>query len=203
MDRHGDVARVEFTDFGGQLQVRYIHSPHLTHSTDPRNVHKLASLRELARSEQMSRYKLNRLLTAAGVRPVHQGGQAIYFDEKRAREAVRARLGCEALAVSLATLASRTGISKAVLAKKVRQGCVGTTGEANHAADACEAERIEAVVRALQSRGENVQTAGICQLRPRGRTGHEVAAWDLAQLIKVALLSLAASRMVQTGSMAL
>jgi hypothetical protein len=187
VDRHGEVAKVEYSDFGGQLQLRYLHFPGSTQSTDPASVRKLASLRELARSEQMSRYKLNRLLTAAGVRPVYQGGQAIYFDGNRAREAVRARLGREASAVSLATLAIRTGISKAVLAKKVRQGCIGTTGEANHAVDVCEAERIEAVVRAFQSRRENVETTGICQLRPRGRTGHEVAVWDLAQLIRIAL----------------
>jgi hypothetical protein len=34
------------------------------------------SLRELARGERMSRYKLNRLLTAAGIRPVHRGRQS-------------------------------------------------------------------------------------------------------------------------------
>jgi len=187
LDRHGDVARVEFRDVGGQLQLRYLHFPGPTQSTDPTSVRKLASLRELARSEKMSRYKLNRLLNAVGIQPVYQGGQAMYFEGDRAREAVRDRLRREGSAVSLATLASRTGISKAVLAKKVRQGCIGTTGEANHAVDACEAGRIEAVVRALQSCRENVETAGICQLRPRGRTGQEVAAWDLAQLIKVTL----------------
>ncbi|MEP6538804.1 MAG: hypothetical protein ABJF23_25945, partial [Bryobacteraceae bacterium] len=185
LDHHGETARVEFKDDEGLLQLRDIQFPGPTQSADPRSVRKLASLRELARGEQMSRYRLTRLLTAAGIQPVYHSGKAIYFDAVRTHQAVRDRLRRESSAVSLATLARRTGISKAVLAKKIRQGCISTTGEAHHAVDACEAKRIEAVVRVLQRRGENVETAGICQSRPRGCKGQEVAAWDLAQLIKV------------------
>ena len=186
LDREGGIARVEFRDVRGQLHVRYFDSPGNIQPADQIGVRKLVSLRELARSEQMSRYKLNRLLTAAGIRPVYRGGKAIYFDRNKAREAVRERLVREGSAVSLAALAIRTGISAAVLANKVRQGCICTTDQAAHAVDAREAERVEEVLRALHSRRQSLETLGICQLKARGRTGHEVAAWDIAQLINVA-----------------
>ena len=185
LDR-GQLARVEFRDVRGRLHVRYLDSSSPVRSTDLASVRKLVSLRELARGERMSRYKLNRLLTAAGIRPVHRGRQVIYFDGNEAREAVRDRLGRESSAISLGTLADRTGISAAVLARKVRQGCISTTGQATHTVDASEAERIGEVVRSLHSHRESVEALGICRLHPRGSTGQEVAAWDIHRLIKVA-----------------
>ena len=141
---------------------------------------KLVSLRELARGEQMSRYKLNRLLTAAGIRPVYRGGKAIYFDWNEARVAVRDRLEPESSAVSLGELADRTGVSAAVLANKVRQGCISTTGQAAHAVDAREAERIGEIVRASTAVAEVSKRWEFVELNSRGRTGEEVAAWDIA-----------------------
>ena len=185
LDR-GQLARVEFRDVRGRLHVRYLESSGPVVPADAASVRKLVSLRELARGERMSRYKLNRLLTAADIRPVHRGGQAIYFDWNEARAAVRDRLERESSAVSLAELANRTGVSAAVLARKVRQGCISTTGQATHAVDASEAERIGEIVRCLHSRRESLAALGICRLHSRGRTGEEVAAWDLHRLIKVA-----------------
>ena len=185
LDR-GQLARVEFRDVRGRLHVRYFESSGPVLPADPASVRKLVSLRELARGERMSRYKLNRLLTAADIRPVHRGGKAIYFDWNEAREAVRDRLGRESSAVSLGALADRTGVSAAVLARKVRQGCISTTGQATHAVDASEAERIGEIVRSLHSRRESLEALGICRLHSRGRTGEEVAAWDIHRLIKVA-----------------
>ena len=182
----GQLARVEFRDVRGRLHVRYLDSPNSAQPVDAASVRKLVSLRELARGERMSRYKLNRLLTAAGIRPVHQGSHAIYFDANEAREAVRDRVHRESTAVSLDTLANWTGVSAAVLARKVRWGCISTTGQATHAVDASEAERITEVLRSLRSRRESLEALGICRLHARGRAGEEVAAWDIQRLIKVA-----------------
>jgi hypothetical protein len=134
----------------------------------------------------MSRYKLTRLLKASGVRPVYRGGKTIYFDANEAAQAVRDRLARENSAVPLEVLAHQTGVSAAILARKMRQGCVSTTGQASHAVDASEAERITEVVQSLRSPRAGVEALGICRLHSRGRTGEEVAAWDIAQLIKVA-----------------
>jgi hypothetical protein len=185
LDR-GQLARVEFRDIRGRLHVRYLDSESSLQATDPTGVRELVSVRELARREQMSRYKLNRLLNAAGMGPVYQSGRGIYFDANGAREAVRDRLGRESSAVSLGTLADQTGLTAAVLARKVRQGCICTTRQATHAIDASEAERIKEVVRCLRSRRESPQALGICQLHSRGRTGQEVVAWHVHQLITVA-----------------
>ena len=134
----------------------------------------------------MSRYKLTRLLTASGVGPVHRGGRTIYFDPNEARQAVRDRLARESSEVSLDLLAERTGVSAAVLARKVRQGCISTTGQASHAFDASEAARITAVLRSLRSPSNSVEALGVCRVHSRGRTGEEVAGWDIVHLIKVA-----------------
>ena len=185
LDR-GQLARVEFRDVRDRLHVRYLESSGPVVPADTASVRKLVSLRELARGERMSRYRLNRLLIAADVRPIHRGGKAIYLDWNEARAAVRDRLDRESSAVSLGELADRTGVSAAVLARKVRRGCIATTGQATHAVDATEAERIGEIVRGLHSRRESLEALGICRLHARGRTGEEVAAWDLQQLIKVA-----------------
>jgi hypothetical protein len=134
----------------------------------------------------MSRYKLTRLLTASGVGPVHRGGKTIYFDADEAGQAVRDRLARESSAITLDVLADRTGISAALLAQKVRQGCISTTGQAIHAVDAAEAERISAVVRSLRDSTDSIATLGVCRLHSRGRTGEEVAAWDIGHFIKLA-----------------
>ena len=159
LDR-GQLARVEFRDVRGRLHVRYLESPSPVVPADPASVRKLVSLRELARGERMSRYKLNRLLTAADIRPVHRGGKAIYFDWNEARAAVRDRLDRESSAVSLGELADRTGVSAAVLARKVRQGCISTTGQATHAVDASEAERIGEIVRCLSQPPRKSRSTG-------------------------------------------
>ena len=185
LDR-GQLATVEFRDVRGRMHVSYLESSGPVVPADPASVRKLVSMRELARGERMSRYKLNRLLNAVDIRPVHRGGQAVYFDWNEARAAVRDRLGRESSAVSLGALADRTGVSTAVLARKVRQGCIATTGQAAHSVDASEAERIEEIVRSLHSRREGLAALGICRAHPRGRTGEEVAAWDLQRLIEVA-----------------
>jgi hypothetical protein len=185
LDR-GQLATVEFRDARGRLHIRYLHSSSPVQPADAASLRKLVSLRELARGERMSRYKLNRLLTAAGVRPVHRGRQVLYFDGNEARKAVHDRLDRERSAVSLGTLADRTGVSAAVLARKVRQGCISTMEKATHAIDASEAERIGEVVRRLHSHRESLEGLGICRLHSRGRTGVEVAGWDIYRLIKVA-----------------
>jgi hypothetical protein len=185
LDR-GRLASVDFTDSRDWLHLRYIDASDPAQPVHPAGVRKLVSVRELARSERMSRYKLSRLLTASGVRPVHRGGKTIYFDANEAGHAVRERLARESSAVTLDVLADRTGVSAAVLARKVRQGCIFTTGQANHAVDASEADRISEVVRSLRSPTQSIEALGICRLHSRGRSGEEVAAWDIAQLIKVA-----------------
>jgi hypothetical protein len=182
----GQLARVEFRDVHGQLHVRYLDSSSPVQPADTPSLRKLVSLRELARGERISRYKLSRLLTAAGVRPVHRGCRVIYFDENEARKAVRDRLGRESSAVSLGALADRTGVSAAVLARKVRQGCISTIRQTTHAVDASEAGRIGEIVRSLYSHTESLKALGICQLHARGRAGEEVAAWNIQQLITVA-----------------
>jgi hypothetical protein len=143
-------------------------------------------MRTLARTERISRYKLHRLLTAAGVKPAHITGKTIYFDLKSAHEAIQRRTVREVSAVSLRALASRTGVSIAILARKVRHGCIQTIGNASHAVDEQEARRIEDVVCALRSPGGNLQSLGICRWYQRGRAGLEVISWDIPRLIGVA-----------------
>jgi hypothetical protein len=142
------------------------------------SLRELVSLRELARTEQMSRYKLSRLLTAVGIAPVYQHGKALYFDRGKTHEALQARLHREREAVSLAMLSISTGVSGAVLARKVRRGIIRALGHGTaHLFDAAEAERIEQVVRAVRSTSENLETLGICRIHTRGRAGAEVAGW--------------------------
>jgi len=52
--------------------------------------------------------------------------------------------------------------------------------------DKSEAERVEDVVRSLQSYHESLEGLGVCRLHSRGRTGEEVAAWDIPRLLTVA-----------------
>jgi hypothetical protein len=118
----GRLASVDFTDSRDWLHLRYIDSSDPVQPVHPAGVRKLVSLRELARGERMSRYKLTRLLTASGVRPVHRGGKTIYFDANEAGQAVRDRLARESSAVTLDVLADRTGISAAVLAQEGAPG---------------------------------------------------------------------------------
>jgi hypothetical protein len=193
LDR-GQLARIEFHDARGQLHIRHFDASGMIQAADPGSLRRLVCLRELARCEGMSRYKLSRLLAAAGVRPVHRGGQAIYFDLEAARAAVSDRLGRETSALPLDVVAGRTGVSAAVLARKVRLGCIATTGQATHAVDAREAERIGEVVRTLHSGREGLEALGVCRLCSRGRNGQEVAAWDIRRLVKVAQGSTPAQR---------
>ena len=100
---------------------------------------------------------------------------------------MHARLQREELAVPLGVLSSRAGISKAILARKVRQGCIHTLDcDATHCVDAEEAARIEQIARALRSRTESLEALSICRLHARGRAGSEVARWDIVRLLEVA-----------------
>ena len=134
----------------------------------------------------MSRYKVNRLLSAAGVRPVYRGGKTLYLELDRAREALKMRLGRETSATRLREVARHCGVSPELLARKVRQHCIRTTGSANHALDQCEVQRIERLNRARRSGWQRLREAGICGVQPRGRHGHEVVSWDMSRLIQVA-----------------
>jgi hypothetical protein len=187
IDRQGEIARVESNSPSGMLQVCYLGSDGSLACLDPKRINRLVSLRALARQEQMSRYKLNRLLTSARIRPVYQDLSTSYWDASVAGQALHAQSRREATAISLAELSESVGISPNVLAGKARQGCIHTIGGAAYAVNLCEAERIKDVVRALQSQTDNLQTLGICKLQPRGRAGQEVVAWNIDQLISVAL----------------
>jgi len=186
IDRVGDVAKVEYVDTEGMVQLRYMHPKGLSQKLQSANLRKLVSIRELARTERMSRYKLQRLLTAAGVQAVFQYGKTIYFELNSAREALEGRLDREHSAVDLRVLSRLTGVSPEVLAIKVRHGCIRTTGQIVHRVDRYEAERIQKVVAALRSRRDGLPSLGVCRFHVRGRLGQEVAGWNLQQLIEVA-----------------
>jgi len=183
MDRVGDIAKVEFLQPDGKVRLRYLRPEGLVQDLEPVFLRKLVSVRELARTERMSRYKLQRLLAAAGVKAIFQHGHTIYFELSTAREAVRARLAREHSAIDLRVLSQRTGVSAEVLARKVRHGCIRTTGQTAHMVDGQEAERIARLVTALRSRHEGAPALGICRFHVRGRAGQEVASWDVAQLV--------------------
>ena len=179
----GQPARIVNQDSRGNLLVKSVHRPEMAEWSERSKLQDLVSLRELARRQGFSRYKLNRLLAAVGIVPVHQHGTTLYFDRIRAEEALRTRLSDERDAVALPALADRTGVSVPVLANKVRAGCIQTLGHhAAHYVSAGEARRVEQVVRELRNRS-GVEQLGICRLHPRGRAGYEVAAWDIDALV--------------------
>ena len=185
--------RIVRRDSHGHMLIKSVQSPALSEWSDASAVGDLVSLRELARRQGFSRYKLSRLLTAVGIEPVYQHGKTLYFDRVRAEQALRMRLSEERDAVALSALANRTGVSVPVLAKKVRAGCIRTLGHHSvHYVSAGEAQRVEQVVGSLQS-STSVERFGICHLHPRGRAGHEVAAWDVYALVQ-ALRSMSVER---------
>jgi hypothetical protein len=187
LDAEGDIATVDYRDARGGVHLRYVEFPTVAHTADVTALRELVSLRQLARNEQMSRYKLSRLLTAVGIQPVYQHGRTLYFDQRGAHEALQGRVERERSAVTLAALSRRTGVSEAVLARKVRQGCIDALDHhATHCVDGKEAARIEQVVRSLRSRSESLEALSICRLHARGRAGSEVACWDIARLLEVA-----------------
>jgi hypothetical protein len=195
LDAEGEVAIIDGKNAHGEVRLRYLQSPAAVQTADVKTLRELVSLRELARSEQMSRYKLTRLLMAVGIDPVYQDARTFYFDRRKAHQALHARLQRECSAVSLPELSGRTGISKAILARKVRQGCIHTLDRhAVHCVDAEEADRVEQVVRALRSRSRSLEALSICRLHARGRAGSEVARWDIARLLEVARTMPAAQR---------
>jgi hypothetical protein len=183
--RAGDVARIEFATESGIAQLRYMEEPSALHRMNTSELQLLVSLRELARSENMSRYKLKRLLTSVGIEPVYQQSKTMYFDVGSARDILRSRVKREKSSVSLEALARRLELSKEVLARKFRNGCIRTIGRENtHCVDEREAERAQSVLTALQSR-TGLPSLGICSLQRRGRAGHEVVRWNLIELINV------------------
>jgi hypothetical protein len=187
LDSAGDLARVEECNENGQARLRYLNDPVTLQTTSISELRRLTSLRELARSENMSRYKMQRLLTAISIDHVYQHGRTTYFDVSRARTLLQGRLNRESLAVSLPVLSRRTGISRAVLARKIRNGCLRTIGQkAAYSIDEQEAQRIEHLLFALRSSPAGLSSLGICRLHQRGSAGAEVVGWRLAELIKAA-----------------
>jgi hypothetical protein len=187
LDSAGDLARVEECNENGQARLRSLNDPVTSQMAPTSELRPLASLRELARSEKMSRYKLQRLLAAISIDPVYQRGRTMYFDVSRARTLLQERLNRESLAVSLPVLARRTGVSRAVLARKIRNGCIRTIGQkAAHSIDEQEAQRIERLLFALRNTSAGLSSLGICRLHQRGSAGAEVVGWKLAELIKAA-----------------
>jgi hypothetical protein len=187
LDSSGDLARVEECNENGQARLRYLADPVTLQTAPTSELRPLVSLRELARREKMSRYKLQRLLAAISIDPVYQHGRTMYFDVSRARTLLHGRLNRESLAVSLPVLARRTGVSQGVLARKIRHGCIRTMGQkAAHSIDEREAQRIERLLFALRKSPAGLSSLGICRLHQRGSAGAEVAGWKLAELIKAA-----------------
>jgi AraC-like DNA-binding protein len=186
LDTQHEIARVEYVHADGHVTLRMLTDGRLTQTTNLCGLGRLVSTRELARLEGMSRYKVNRLLTVVGVRPVHQHGKTLYFQLDHARQAISTRIGREASATRLRDVARRCGVSPELLARKVRQECIRTTGSANHTLDEREVQRIERLNRARRSGWQRLCEAGICHVQPRGRWGHEVVSWDLSRLIQVA-----------------
>ena len=171
----------------GDAWLRYVDRPSLYQTADLTSLRELVSLRHLARSERMSRYKLSRLLNAVGIQPVYQHGRTLYFDRETAHEAIQGRLERETSAVRSSLLSSRTGISEAVLARKVRHGYIRTVDHhATHCVDRDEAARVEQLVRTLRSRSKGLEGLLVCRLHNRGRGGLEVVRWDITRLVEVA-----------------
>jgi hypothetical protein len=186
LDARDDVARVEYVHSSGYIGLRTVADGRLTPTSDISSLRRLVSTRELARMEGVSRYKVNRLLAAAGVRSVHRGGKTVYWELDRALEAVRKRIVREHSATSLRHVARRCAVSPELLARRVRQDCIRTTGSANHSMDESEVERIERLDQARRTGWQRLCETGICQLQPRGRHGREVVGWDVWRLIEIA-----------------
>jgi hypothetical protein len=187
LDAEGEIATIEFRGVRGDAWLRYVDRPTLSQTADLAALRELVSLRQLARSERMSRYKLSRLLRAVGIQPVYQNGRTLYFDQGTAHQAVHERLEREASAVTLDKLSNRTGISEAVLARKVRHGLIQTLDHhAAHCVDREEAARVEQVVRALRSASKSLEALSVCKSHTRGRAGAEVVRWDIVRLVEVA-----------------
>jgi len=181
------VGKITGRDANGQVHVKPVHSVLPAESSDVANLQELISLRELARRLNISRYKLQRLLAAVNVQPLHQHGKTQYFDAAKAQRAVEARLDREGGSVTLRALAARVGVSERLLGHKVREGCIAALGHHSlHLIASEEAERVGQVLTAFQTRTEGIEGLGICRLHKRGRNGREVAAWDLRALVQAA-----------------
>lgn len=186
IDDEGEIVRIESTNANGQVSLREVHSRRPARIADTSTLHEMVSLRELARSEKMSRYKLNRLLSTAGIKPAYRDGKTLYFDREASHKALRARMNQEENAVTISALSALTGISRAVLANKIRMGCIHTLGHrAMHIVDRNEAARVLGIVRAMQSASDNLQNAGICKLQRRGSAGTEAAGWNIDRFLEL------------------
>ncbi len=181
------VGKITRRDANGHVHVKPVQSVLPAESSDVTKLQELISLRELARRLNISRYKLQRLLAAVNVKPLHEHGKTQYFDAVKAQLAVEARVHRESGSVTLRALAARVGVSERLLGHKVREGCIAALGHHSlHLIASEEAERIQQVLTALQSRAEGIEGLGICRVHKRGRTGREVAAWDLSALVQAA-----------------
>ena len=78
LDAEGEIAAIDGKNAHGEVRLRYLRFPMLAQTADVSGLRELVSLRELARSEQMSRYKLSRLLRAVGIEPVYQDARTFY-----------------------------------------------------------------------------------------------------------------------------
>lgn len=151
LDSSGDIARIESMTADGKARLRYIDYAGALSTAPVSELRELASLREFARRENMSRYKLQRLLRAVNVGPVYEHGGTMYFDVSETPKILHGRLAGESSAVSLRVLSRRTGVSRQVLARKIRRGCIRTTGQqGTYCVDEQEAQRIEELVAALR-----------------------------------------------------
>lgn len=188
MDPLGEVARLEFVDENGIAHLRaFDNAVSGTCTADPQRLRELVSIRELARREEMSRYRLQRLLAVAGIGPICRHGKTIFFDLVTATRALHGCIHREGSSINLRVLSGLTGISVEVLAKKVRQGCLKTVPrDGIHLVDEDEARRVQTLVAALNSASESIAALGVCRLQRRGRTGHEVVEWDIPALLRTA-----------------
>lgn len=181
------VGRITRRDASGHVHVQQVQSVLPADLSEVASLQELISLRELARRLNISRYKLQRLLAAVNIKPLHQYGKTQYFDAVKAQRAVEARLDREGNAVTLRALAARTSVSERLLGQKVREGCIEALGHHSlHLIAAEEADRIQQVLTALRSRADGIEGLRICRLHKRGRAGREVAAWDLSALVQAA-----------------
>ena len=186
LDDDGEVARLTGWDDDGKAVLQYVGEQALVRKVDVARVRTLVSVRALARRERMSRYKLNRLLAAAAVHPAYRTAKTIYYEPGTASERLKMRLDREGSAVTLRELSDRTNVSAALLARKVRQGCILTISSAAHVFDEQEAQRVDQIVRGLHDSYSNLETSGVARWHRRGRSAQEVASWDLSRLIEVA-----------------
>ena len=117
---------------------------------------------------------------------MHRDTRNLYFELDGARKALRTRIGREDSATKLRDVARTCEVSPELLARKVRQDCIRTTGSTNHALDECEVARVDRLNRERRAGWRRLRETGICRVQPRGRRGYEVVNWNVSRLIQLA-----------------